>query len=408
MAQDTFGEIWNRVLLRCPSLSPKLAQDFVVNAFRRLAEMRRWSWLVKYGQFIAPDAYNTGTVSVVTGTTTVTGSGSAWTSAMIGRQFRVGLAAPIYTITQVTSATSLELNAAFGGPTGAGVGYSIYQCYFQVPSDFYQFISLWDPSYAWALYLDVTQDELNRADPQRANSGNSYLVAFQGYTASQVGLVNQPLTVNGSGNIPVAGGVFTGPYDATFTIEITTGGVSGTAVFKWKKNTGSYTTGVTTSVTGAAQDLQDGTTIAFPTGFTYTSGNIFIVQCTAIANSGVAVYELYPHQQSSHSYPFYYQARWQDLNDPNVVIPRSIHADVLVEMAMEDVCLYPGPSTDKPNPQRSLQNAAYYGERARKMLNELENADDNIWEQQMAYQAASPNVMAFPFGDSKWLQSHAL
>src|ERR1700746_923306 len=103
MAQETFAQSWNKLLLRCPQLSPKLAQDFIINAFRRLVEYRRWSWRVKFGQFIAPDAYSTGTVSVTNNLTTVTGSGTVWTSAMVGRQFRVGLASPIYTIAQFNS-----------------------------------------------------------------------------------------------------------------------------------------------------------------------------------------------------------------------------------------------------------------------------------------------------------------
>ncbi len=151
MAQETYQQCWNKLLLRCPELSPKLAQDFIVNAFRRLVEHRRWSWRVKFNQFIAPDAYSTGTVSVTNGFTTVTGSGTAWTAAMVGQQFRVGLAAPIYTIAQFDSPTQIELDQVWGGPTSAASGYSIYQCYFTPPSDFHQFITLWDPAFNWQL-----------------------------------------------------------------------------------------------------------------------------------------------------------------------------------------------------------------------------------------------------------------
>jgi hypothetical protein len=104
MRIDTFNEIWSDVLLRCPGISPKLAQNFVVNGFRRIAEYGRWSWLVKFNQFISPNVYTAGTCTVTLGDTNVTGVGTTWTSDMVGRQFRTGLTAPIYTIAAVNGA----------------------------------------------------------------------------------------------------------------------------------------------------------------------------------------------------------------------------------------------------------------------------------------------------------------
>lgn len=402
------------MLLRCPALSPKLAQDFTINAFRRLAEIRRWSWLVKYNQFIAPNVYNTGTVSVTNGLTTVTGSGTTWTAAMVGRQFRVGLSAPIYTIAQFNNSTSLQLDLPFGGPTSVGTGYSIYQCYFTPPADFHQFISVFDPAFNWNLALDVTQVELNFIDAQRANSGNAYMVSFHTYTNSQVGAVGQPLQVNGTGNSPLSGGVFLGPVDATYTIQITTAGVPGTAIFKWKKDSGAYTTSVTTDVSGLPQGLMDGVVVSFPTGVSYTLNDIFIINCAAISNSGLPQYELYPHQQASHVYGVLYEARAQDLNDFNAVLPRYIRGDVLMEMALEEVCLWPGPSPDKPNVYYSLTAARYHHERLQNdrcdgMIDVLERQDDEVYEQNLTYIYPS---LGWPFanmlGDSSFLQSHAI
>ena len=236
MAVDTYSEVWGRVLLRCPSLSPKLAQDFVRNAFRRLYEKRRWSWKIKFGQFIAPAIYNTGTVTVTLNSTTVTGSGTTFTAAMVGRQFRIGLAAPVYTIAQFVSATQIELDQVWGSDSASGAAYSIYQCFFTVPSDFHQFTTLWDPSFNWQLFLNVNQSEINIWDAQRASVGNSYCVSFRDYSSSQVGVVEQPIQVDGSGPDPISGGTYVGPSNAIFTVEITTGGASGTAVFRWKKN----------------------------------------------------------------------------------------------------------------------------------------------------------------------------
>ncbi len=296
---DTYAQCWNKVLLRCPSLSPKLAQDFVVNAFRRLAETRRWSWLVKFGQFIAPAVTTGGTVTVTQNSTTVVGVGTAWTAALVGQQFRVGLSAPIYTVAQFDSSTQFELDQPWGGLTASAETYSIYQCYFTPPPDFNQFICLWDPAYAWQLYLDIQQGEINQWDPQRANIGNSFLVSFRDYTTSQVGVVGNPVHIIAVGNSPspLSGGIFTAPSNAIYTIICTTGGVSGTAQFEWSKNDGAYTTGVVTDAGGAAQSLQDGVTISFPVGPSYVLNDMWTISATAISNSGLPRYELWPHQQ---------------------------------------------------------------------------------------------------------------
>lgn len=397
------------MLLRCPSLSPKLSQDFVVNAFRRLAEVRRWSWLVKFNQFIAPAVYNTGTVTVTLNSTTVTGSGTTFTAAMVGRQFRIGLTAPIYTIAQFVSATEIALDLAWGSDSASAQTYSIYQCFFTPPDDFHQFISLYDPAFNWQLQLDVQQTEINAVDAQRGNVGNSYVVSFRDYTSSQVGVVGSPLQVLGSGSSPISAGVYTAPADAVFAVEITTAGAAGVAVYRWKKNDGSYTSNVLTDAADAAQDLQDGVQIAFPTSGTYVLGDIWVIKCTAITNAGLPRYELWPHQQSAHVYPFLYEMRARDLNDVNAVLPRYIRGDVLVELALEDVALWPGPSIDKPNPYRSLDTAKYHGTRAQKMIQVLEVQDDNVWEQDLTYQFPSMGwAMATPLGDARFLQSHAV
>lgn len=408
MVVDTYADMWGRLLLRYPNLDPKLAQDFIRNAFRRLWDRRRWSWKMGYGQFIAPALYNTGTATVTQNSTTVTGSGTTWTMNMVGRQFRIGTSTPIYTIAQFISATELALDSPWGAETATLQPYLIYQCFFPVPSDFHQFWTLWDPAFNWQLWLNINQSEITLVDAQRSNVGNAYCASFRDYTASQVGIVNTPLAVLGSGPSPISSGSYLGPADATFTIEITTGGVSGTAEYRWKKNSGSYTSGVVTDVEGSSQDLQDGVTVAFPTGETYVDGDIWIINCTAVSNPGVPRYELWPHQQSNHLYPYLYERIPLDISQPGAVLPRYVRGDVLVEMGMADVCLWPGTEEVK-NPHFNPLAATGHSTRAEYLIGELELRDDEIWMQDLSYSyPATGWAFAAPFLDSAWLQRHAV
>ena len=100
---------------------------------------------------------------------------------MVGSQFRIGTATPIYTITQYDSATQIELQFPWGGTTQT-TGYRIYLCYLTPPSDFHAFISVWDPNFNWQLRLNIQQEEINSWDAQRANTGQAYLLASYDYS----------------------------------------------------------------------------------------------------------------------------------------------------------------------------------------------------------------------------------
>ena len=64
------------------------------------------------------NVYNTGTVSVVVGGTTVTGTGTAWTSNMIGRQ--IMLSGYAYNVLTVPSGTSLTIDQQYTSPGLSG------------------------------------------------------------------------------------------------------------------------------------------------------------------------------------------------------------------------------------------------------------------------------------------------
>ena len=181
MALSTYETIYRAVLLRCPSASLFLARQWVDFAFRQLWDRRLWSWQRKRGQFIMPAAYTTGLATVTLGSTTVVGVGTTFDATMVNRQFRLGINSPIYTIASFTSVTQIDLGDVWGGASAASAPFSIYQAYVTAPSDFQDFISVYDPQMNWQLALHISQEELNSWDAQRASTGTAYVVADLDY-----------------------------------------------------------------------------------------------------------------------------------------------------------------------------------------------------------------------------------
>lgn len=406
MAVDSYAQLWGRVLATVPASGPLLSQRWTVDAFRRIAERRRWSWLVKWNQFILPAAYSTGTCTVTQNSAIVTGSGTTWTAAMVGRQFRIGTSTPIYTIAQVDSSTQLQLQLPWGGTTASAAGYSIYLCYVTPPpDDFFNLISVWDPNFNWQLGLNVTQNELNAIDSQRANMGQAYVLANYDYSQNSTGFVSAPVEIIGSGSGPsIAGSAsYTGPANALFTVQLTLGGAAGTATYRWNKNNGAFTT-VTTDGGGASQDLSDGVAIFFPVGPTYVLGDTFVIRTSVTNSPGLPRYELWPHNLSNYVYPFLYEARAQDLNEPGAVLPRYIRGDVVVDSALMIAAQWPGPDPDHPNVFFDLNLADRIKQRVEYEIGQLEKQDDSVYEDMVSYASSLPFA---PFYDSKFLQNHA-
>jgi hypothetical protein len=73
------------------------------------------------------DDYTDGTVTVTNGDATVTGSSTTFTAGMVGRYFATDNDKNWYRIESFTSTTSIELNKAFEGTTGATQTYRIIE-----------------------------------------------------------------------------------------------------------------------------------------------------------------------------------------------------------------------------------------------------------------------------------------
>lgn len=139
--------------------------------------------------------YTTGTVSVTTATTTVTGSGTSWTTNMAGRWLNIPITSSNttsgddewYQIASVASATSLTLNNAYQGQTVSGGTHTIGEVSI-LPEDFQDL-----PLYR-ALYIYHTSIVPN---PQKAteykllyNEGYARLNAEFGSKTASVGVTS--------------------------------------------------------------------------------------------------------------------------------------------------------------------------------------------------------------------------
>ena len=313
MAQglSTYDQLYRAIMLRCPAASVWLSRQWIDFAFRTLWDRRLWSWQRKRSQFLFPALVSSGLVTVVHGDPHVIGIGTSWTTDQVTSQFRIGLQTPIYTIASVDPVgQTLELTEPWGANSATAVGYKIYLAYVTVPTDFQSMIAVYDPNFSWRLLQNVSQEDLDLWDAQRATQGTPAWVMS--------------------------------PY--TFD---------------------------------------------------------------TVNNPPLFMYECWPHVQQQYVLVHLYTSRPPDLSDPGASLPRGIRGDVLLEMALAQCARWPGPSRDQPNPYFNLGLAQQHDSRAERGIMDMERTDDETAETDVWYHSITSAPWAsFPFGDSRYLQSH--
>jgi hypothetical protein len=179
MARETFGTIWNRVLLHAPNLPPPLAREFTRVAYNDIIDSHYWSELREDAEFLISDAYTTGTIALTNGSTTVTGTGTAFTSANSNnRQLLVDGIAPYYTVTY-SSGTELTLDRAFAGADDASATLVIGDFYSEFPTDLRYIEKIRDQQNGWYLATEwFTQEYLDRVDAKRNSTGTPTMAVY--------------------------------------------------------------------------------------------------------------------------------------------------------------------------------------------------------------------------------------
>ena len=95
-----------------------------------------YSWLKDYGYINIIPVYDTNTVTVTQDSPTVTGASTVFTTAMVGRLFKVDDDDNYYEISAHVSDTEITLASNYTGTGGAGKSYNIYKTDYALATDF--------------------------------------------------------------------------------------------------------------------------------------------------------------------------------------------------------------------------------------------------------------------------------
>lgn len=169
MASETYSDVWRRVRLHVPAAPTFLVREWVQHAWKAVARSRHWAFLRGEGRLTLAAARTLGSVTVTSGSPTVTSAG-LFLAADAGRQFRI--ASPtvqVYTVQTFTDVNTLQLDAAYGDASGV-VGATIYDGFAVMPLGFESFRLIADPYNERRLAFWITEDQLNILDPNRMAS----------------------------------------------------------------------------------------------------------------------------------------------------------------------------------------------------------------------------------------------
>ena len=173
--QLNYRQMIGEVLMWVPDVDPLLAGRMINNNYRKVIERRNWYGLMVRGQVSTPQYTSAGAATATLGSNTVTGTGTSWTTAVIGQQFRIGFTNPFQTITNVNvGAQTLTLDIPYGAATVTATGYQIVQAWVTLGANVRYILDAVNQQQGWRMNVNVPQQTLNETDTWRTNVGWSY------------------------------------------------------------------------------------------------------------------------------------------------------------------------------------------------------------------------------------------
>lgn len=145
-----------------------------------------WSFDWTRGTIDLVASYDTGTIAVTNGGTTVTGTGTTFTSGMAGRKIRIAGVPNL--IDTFTDTTHVELAVAYGGETETAAEFVIYQDEYATTADLTAIHRIWDLTNSNKLQ-GLTPLALGDRDHLTNSSGTVQAYAEAGRNSSDVVLV---------------------------------------------------------------------------------------------------------------------------------------------------------------------------------------------------------------------------
>lgn len=158
---------------------------------------------------LSASKYTTGTISVTNGSATVTGSGTTFTAAMIGRYFQITSATgdgSWYKVANFSSTTSITLENHYQGTTVSGVNYQIAEA-FGLPEDLHML----------PIYYAVWHYHLFRRDKTRADEYGTYYASGLLSAKRRYGTKSRSNIIKGRNRLGTGGGTYPSWFPSNIT-----------------------------------------------------------------------------------------------------------------------------------------------------------------------------------------------
>jgi len=132
----TLGQVQERLLKLPHGAGTDLVvlRGIVNDVYQRFINSYQWTRLVKSSVIQTTAVYQTGTVAITNGLTSLVGTSTVWTTAMTGRRIRISGQNETYVFTYVSSTTG-TIDRAFEGTTETAATYTLFQAVYALPSD---------------------------------------------------------------------------------------------------------------------------------------------------------------------------------------------------------------------------------------------------------------------------------
>lgn len=191
-----FRDFYKSLCGDVPKLSEPKAQLIINDALEQIYDSYLWHFLIEQSYISVPDQVNTGTLSLIQGSASVTPDATAkalldsigLSPPITERQLRIG-SQQLYEIAGYDSAAlsdNLTLTQPYLGETDSASSYTIYRGYFSPPLysgvgdptlDFVRFKLIHNRVPGYFPLVKKTQADLNQWDPQRNYKSDPYWYA---------------------------------------------------------------------------------------------------------------------------------------------------------------------------------------------------------------------------------------